>query len=175
MIDDFEILDPLKIDDNVFKLLDRDWMLITAGSMDSFNTMTASWGGMGVLWNKNVCFCVVRPTRYTYNFMEKSDYFTLSFFTEKYRSVLNFCGTHSGRDVNKIEKTGLTPLEGNNGVVFFDEARLVIEARKIYFQDLNPENFLDDSIDENYPEKDYHRMYLDEIIRVLKSRKSSEE
>jgi flavin reductase (DIM6/NTAB) family NADH-FMN oxidoreductase RutF len=167
MIDDFEILNPFEINDNVFKLIGQDWMLITAGSLDSFNMMTASWGGMGFLWNKKVCFCVVRPTRYTYNFMEKSDYFTLSFFEEKYRSVLNFCGTHSGRDVHKIERTGLTPIEGNNGVVFFDEARLVIEARKIYFQDINPENFLDDSIDDNYPKKDYHRMYVGEIIRVL--------
>jgi flavin reductase (DIM6/NTAB) family NADH-FMN oxidoreductase RutF len=170
MIDDFELLAPLKVDDNVFKLIGQDWMLITAGNLDSFNTMTASWGGMGVLWNKKVCFCVVRPTRYTYNFMEKSDYFTLSFFTEKYRSVLNFCGTHSGKEINKIEKTGLTPVEGSKGVVFFDEARLVIEARKIYFQDLNPENFLDDSIDDNYPEKDYHRLYLGEIIRVWKKK-----
>jgi flavin reductase (DIM6/NTAB) family NADH-FMN oxidoreductase RutF len=168
MIDDFEVLDPLEIDDNVFKLIGQDWMLITAGSLDSFNVMTASWGGLGVLWGKQVCFCVVRPTRYTYNFMEKSDYFTLSFFTEAYRSVLNFCGTHSGRNTNKIEKTGLTPLTGSKGVPFYDEARLVIEARKIYFQDLNPENFLDDSIEDNYPEKDYHRLYLGEIIRVLK-------
>jgi flavin reductase (DIM6/NTAB) family NADH-FMN oxidoreductase RutF len=168
MINDFEILDPLEIGDNVFKLIGQDWMLITAGTVDSLNTMTASWGGMGVLWNKNVCFCVIRPTRYTYEFMEKSDNFTLCFFTEKYRDVLNFCGTHSGRDVDKIEMTGLTPLEGSNGIVFFDEARLVIETSKIYFQDLNPENFLDDSIDGNYPKKDYHRMYIGEIDRVLK-------
>jgi flavin reductase (DIM6/NTAB) family NADH-FMN oxidoreductase RutF len=170
MIDDFESLEPLEVEDNVFKLIGQDWMLITAGSVDSFNTMTASWGGLGVLWNKNVCFCVVRPTRYTYNFMEKSNYFTLSFFEEKYRDVLNFFGTHSGRNVNKIEKTGLTPQKGSKGVPFFDEARLVIEARKIYFQDINPGNFLDDSIDDNYPEKDYHRLYIGEIIRVLKKK-----
>lgn len=168
MIDDFEVLEPLDLDDNVFKLIGEDWMLITAGSLNSFNMMTASWGGMGVLWRKKVCFCVVRPTRHTYDFMEKADYFTLSFFTEKYRSALNFCGTHSGRDVNKIERTGLTPIGGSKGVVFFDEARMVIEARKIYFQDLNPENFLDDTIEDNYPEKDYHRMYLGEIVRVLR-------
>jgi len=170
MIDDFEILDPLEVDDSVFKLIGQDWMLITAGTLDSFNTMTASWGGLGILWGKKVCFCVVRPTRHTYNFMEKSDYFTLSFFEEKYRSVLNFCGTHSGRNINKIKKTGLTLLVGSKGVVFYDEARMVIEARKIYFQDLNPENFLDDSIDDNYPGKDYHRLYLGEIVRVLRKK-----
>lgn len=170
MIDDFELIDPFEVEDNVFRLIGMDWMLITAGNLDSFNTMTASWGGLGFLWNKKVCFCVVRPTRYTYNFMEKSDCFTLSFFDEEYRDVLNFCGTHSGRDVNKIEKTGLTLLMGSRGVPFFDEARLVIEAKKIYFQDLNPKNFLDDSIEKNYPEKDYHRLYLGEIIRVFKKR-----
>ncbi len=103
--------------------------------------------------------------------MEKSDCFTLSFFDEEYRDALNFCGTHSGRDVNKIEKTGLTPIEGSKGVVLFSEARMVIEARKIYFQDLNPANFLDGSIEDNYPEKDYHRLYLGDIIRVLKKKK----
>ena len=170
MIDDFELIDPFELDDNVFRLIGMDWMLITAGSLDSLNTMTASWGGMGFLWNKKVCFCVVRPTRYTYDFMEKSDCFTLSFFDEEYRDVLNFCGTHSGKDVDKIEKTGLTLLMGSSGVPFFDEARLVIEAKKIYFQDLNPKNFLDDSIEDNYPEKDYHRMYMGEIIRIFKKR-----
>jgi flavin reductase (DIM6/NTAB) family NADH-FMN oxidoreductase RutF len=103
--------------------------------------------------------------------MEKADHFTLSFFDEEYRDTLNFCGTHSGRDVNKIEKTGLTPIEESEGLVLFDEAKMVIEARKIYFQDLNPENFLDNSIEDNYPEKDYHRMYLGEIIRILKKKK----
>jgi flavin reductase (DIM6/NTAB) family NADH-FMN oxidoreductase RutF len=170
MIDDFELIDPFELDDNVFRLIGMDWMLITAGSLDSLNAMTASWGGMGFLWNKKVCFCVVRPTRYTYNFMEKSDCFTLSFFDEEYRDVLNFCGTHSGRDVDKIEKTGLTLLMGSSGVPFFDEARLVIEAEKIYFQDLNPKNFLDDSIEDNYPEKDYHRLYIGEIVRIFKKK-----
>ena len=175
MIEDFDIIDPFEMDYNVFQLIGMDWMLITAGSMDSFNTMTASWGGMGMLWNKKVCFCVVRPTRYTYKFMEKSDCFTLSFFDEEYRDALDFCGTRSGRDVDKIKKTGLTPVKGIKGVPFFDEARLVLETRKIYFQDLDPRNFLDDSIEDNYPEKDYHRMYMGEIIRVLKSRKTGED
>lgn len=158
---------PRHISENVFKLIGSDWMLITAGTIESLNTMTASWGGLGVLWNKNVSFCFVRPTRYTYQFMEKSESFTLSFFEEKYRYVLNFCGSKSGRDVNKISATGITPIEDISGSIYFNEARLVIICKKIYFQDLNPNNFLENDIDKNYPQKDYHRMYIGEIIKCL--------
>jgi flavin reductase (DIM6/NTAB) family NADH-FMN oxidoreductase RutF len=158
---------PVQITDNTFKLVGSDWMLITAGSLDKYNTMTASWGGFGVLWNKNVCFCVVRPTRHTYCFMENSGNFSLSFFDERYREALQFCGSNSGRDVDKAAETGLTPVEGTDGIVYFNEARLVIECRKIYFQDLEPLNFIDPEIESNYPKKDYHRMYIGEILRCL--------
>ena len=103
---------PANIKDNPFKLIGGDWMLITAGTKESFNTMTASWGGLGVLWDKEVAFAFVRPTRHTFGFMEKSPVFTLSFFAEQYRPALEFCGAHSGRDVNKIAQTGLTPAFG---------------------------------------------------------------
>lgn len=155
------------ITDNPFKLIADDWMLITAGTPDSFNTMTASWGAMGELWHRKVCFCFVRPTRFTYEFMERSDCFTLSFFEERLRPVLNFCGRVSGRDMNKAVKAGLTPLTGKTGSVYFAEARLVIECRKIYYQDILPGQFLDPEIDKNYPGKDYHRMYVGEIINCL--------
>jgi flavin reductase (DIM6/NTAB) family NADH-FMN oxidoreductase RutF len=135
--------------------------------MDAYNSMTASWGGFGVLWNKKVCFCVIRPHRYTYSFIERSDNFTLSFFEESQRCILNYCGSKSGRDVNKTRETGLTPLAGETGAVYFKEARLVIECRKIYFQDIDPTHFLDVEIEENYPKKDYHRMYIGEIVRCL--------
>ncbi|MEN6520106.1 MAG: flavin reductase family protein [Armatimonadota bacterium] len=156
---------PEELKDNVFKLIGSDWMLITAGSAESYNTMTASWGGFGVLWSKNVCFCVIRPTRYTLEFVEKSENFTLSFFDEKYRDALSFCGANSGRDVDKAAETGLTPAAGSMpGTTSFAEARLVIECKKLYFQDIDPANFLDPSIEKNYPVKDYHRMYIGEII-----------
>lgn len=160
----FKLVEPEKITDNPFQLIGRDWMLITAGDLEKFNTMTASWGGMGILWNRNVCFCVVRPSRYTYNFMEETGSFTLSFFEEKYRKALSFCGSKSGRDVDKIAATGLTPLESKLGSVYFQEARLVMECKKLYYQDLEPGNFLDPSIEKNYNGKDYHRLYVGEIM-----------
>jgi flavin reductase (DIM6/NTAB) family NADH-FMN oxidoreductase RutF len=164
---DFKAISTLHITDNVFKLIGSDWMLITAGGIDSFNTMTASWGAFGELWNKKVCFCFVRPTRYTYEFMERSDCFTLSFFERKYREVLNLCGTKSGRDVNKVAETGLTPVVGKTGAVYFSEARLVLECKKTYFADLDPTHFLEPEIEEEYPKKDYHRMYIGEIAHCL--------
>lgn len=163
----FQTLDPEAVQDNVFKLIGKDWMLITAGTRESFNTMTASWGGMGVLWDKKVCFAFVRPTRYTFDFLEKSEFYTFSFLEEQYRDILMYCGTKSGRDVNKVIETNLTPIFGN-GTVFFAEARLVMECRKIYVQDITPDNFLDQTMNEYYPKKDYHRIYVGEIIRCLK-------
>jgi flavin reductase (DIM6/NTAB) family NADH-FMN oxidoreductase RutF len=163
----FKEIKPEQLTDNVFRLVGSDWMLVTAGTSGDFNTMTASWGGFGVLWHKKICFCTIRPQRYTYGFMERSDYFTLSFFEKQYRETLLFMGTHSGRDVDKIAETGLTPLESSYGSVYFEEARLVIECRKIYYHDLVPENFLDEKIHDNYPGKDYHRLYIGEIVNCL--------
>lgn len=164
---EFKIVPPEAINDNVFGLIGNDWMLITAGEVKSFNMMTANWGGFGILWGKKICFCVIRPQRYTYKFMENFSSFTLSFFGKEYKDVLNFCGTTSGRDVDKVKKTGLTPVAGSSGTVFFKEARLVLICRKIYFQDINQLNFIDPQIHENYPHKDYHRMYIGEVIECL--------
>ena len=163
----FGPIDPCLIKDNAFKLIGSDWMLITAGSLSSFNTMTASWGAMGELWNKKICICFVRPVRHTYQFMEKADYFTLSFFDETYREALKLCGSKSGRDIDKVAETGLTPVEAESGAVYFAEARAVFECRKVYFQDLEPSHFLDPKIHDEYPNKDYHRMYIGEVIRCL--------
>ena len=167
MTANFKPIDVHQITDNCFKLIAEDWMLVTGGDISSFNTMTASWGTFGELWNRKICICFVRPTRYTYEFMEKHEYFTLSFFEEKYRDILKFCGTKSGRDFDKIKETGLTPLAGSSGAVYFDEARLVLECRKIYIHDLNPEFFLDQTINKEYPLKDYHRMYIGEVMNCL--------
>jgi len=158
---------PQQIPDNVFKLIGEDWMLITAGTPERFNTMTASWGGMGILWGKEVCWCVIRPHRYTYQFMEAAERFTLSFFEERYREALNICGTKSGRDTDKVAASGLTPAQTESGAIYFAEARLVIECKKIYSHDIDPRHFLDPDIASNYPKKDYHRMYLGEIVRCL--------
>lgn len=158
-----KIIDPYHLDESVFRLLDKDWMLITAGGKEEFNTMTASWGGFGILWNKPVSFIFVRPTRHTYLFTEKFDRFSLCFFDKRYRKALNYCGSHSGRDVDKVQATGLSPDVTENGVVFFKESRLILECRKLYLHDLDPQLFLDESIIRNYPKEDYHRMYIGQI------------
>jgi len=155
------------IDENVFKLIGSDWMLITAGTKESFNTMTASWGGFGVLWNKPVSYIFVRPQRYTYEFLEKNQSYSLSFFDEKYRKALSLCGSKSGRDLDKVKETGLTPVVSGNGIVNFDEAKLVIECSKMYYQDIDPANFLDKSSSGLY-NNDYHRMYIGEITGIIK-------
>lgn len=160
---EFRTVSPEELTDNVFRLVGKDWMLVTAGTLDRYNTMTASWGGLGILWGKNIAICFVRPTRYTYEFLEASPGFTLSFFTEEYRDALEICGASSGRDTDKAAAAGLTPAGDTPGLVSFREARLVLECRKLYYQDLNPEHFLDPSIHQMY-QNDYHRMYVGEII-----------
>ena len=163
----FKEINPVEIAENPIHLIGKEWMLVTAGTPEEFNTMTASWGAMGELWFKPVCFCFIRPQRYTFEFMEKGDVFTLSFFDEKYKPQLNFCGSRSGRETEKARECGFTPVAAENGSVFFNEARLVLECRKLYFQDLDPANFRDETIMKNYPKKDFHRMYVGEISRVL--------
>jgi len=155
---------------NPFKLMLKDWMLITAGPPDDYNTMTAGWGGLGVLWGREIAFCVVRPVRHTYQFMEKNENFTLCFFAEEYKDALQFCGTKSGREVrDKGRAAGLTPIPGSlENTTAFAEASLVFECRKIYFEDLDPAHFLDPKIEEWYPQKDYHRLYVGEIRAVWK-------
>ncbi len=158
---------PDQLTDNPFRLIGADWMLITAGQPEKFNTMTASWGGLGVLWERKVCFIFIRPTRYTYEFVERSEFFTLSFFEEKYRPALQFCGTHSGRETDKMKGAGLTPVK-DDGFVYFSEARLVVACRKLYSQDISPDRFLDPRIESMYPKRDYHRMYVGEIVTCLR-------
>lgn len=167
MKDSFKEIRAQDIKDNPFQAIGEGWMLITAGTIQQYNMMTASWGGWGVLWHRNICFCVVRPGRYTYEFMEKCDFYTLSYFDKTYKARLEFCGAHSGRNVDKMRDAELIPLEDKTGCVYFKEARLVIVCKKIYFQQIDPKNFLDPSIEKNYPNKDYHRMYVGEVVRCF--------
>ena len=160
---------PEDVKDSVFKLLNEDWMLITAGTMEKHNSMTASWGSFGIMWGRPVCNVVIRPQRYTFEFMEKYPYFTLSFFDERYRTALELCGTKSGRDIDKIKQTGLSPAAGSlPDMVCIEEARMVFECRKIYYHDIDPAHFIEPSLDHDYPGKDYHRMYTGEIISIWK-------
>jgi flavin reductase (DIM6/NTAB) family NADH-FMN oxidoreductase RutF len=161
----FDSIAPGELNENFFNLIKNDWMLVTAGTMGNFNTMTASWGTMGILWNKPIAICFIRPHRYTYEFTEKYECFTLSFFNYQYREVLDFCGTHSGRDIDKVSQTGLRPIETDLGNITFEQSRLVLECRKIYADTLKPENFLLMEVaNKNYPAKDFHKFYIGEIV-----------
>ena len=161
----FKETEPQQLPDNFIHSIGGEWMLITAGTESSFNTMTASWGAVGVLWNKPVAICFIRPTRYTFEFAEKTDIFTLSFFNEEDKAILNFCGSRSGRNVDKIKETGLQPLVTQNKGISYEQARLCIECRKIYTDDIKPEYFLKpDTDDKFYPKKDYHRIFIGEIL-----------
>jgi len=152
---------------NPFSMLSNEWMLITTGSKTKYNSMTASWGGFGVLWNKNVATAYIRNTRYTYELMNSNDYFTLSFYDEKYQYALKVLGTLSGRQSDKIGLSELTPTFEENAP-FFTEAKMVFVCKKIYHSDIDPKNFDDKTIDSKiYPLKDYHRLFIGEIIKIL--------
>lgn len=149
-------------------LFDDRWCLITAGTKEGYNTMTASWGAMGQLWGKAVSFIFIRPQRYTKEFVDKNDIFTLSFFPEEYKKALAFCGKYSGRDYDKAKETGLTPIE-IDGSMSFEESNIIIVCKKIAQQGIDPKGFIDSSIDSaSYPDKDYHTMYVGEIIACYK-------
>ncbi|MFZ2657173.1 MAG: flavin reductase [Victivallales bacterium] len=154
---------------SVLKSWETDWFLLTSGNAKDglYNTMTVAWGSFGVMWKKPFAMVVVRPGRHTYGFMEKYNSFTLSAFGEEYRKALNFCGTKSGRDIDKIRESGITPIPSSKiDAPGFDEAELIIECSKMYYDDFKPGNFLDASIEKNYPDKDYHRIYFGEIVSI---------
>lgn len=159
---------PAALRENPFQAIGHDWMLITAGMPDNFNTMTASWGAWGELWNRPIAVCFIRPQRHTFGFMEQASHFSLSFFDAQSRAALDFCGSHSGRDVDKIAATGLTPVVDPSGAIYFAQARLALICRKLYAQHLTPESFLDPVIPaEIYAKADFHRMYIGEVLRCL--------
>ncbi len=151
------------------ELWKNKWFLLTSGNFakDHYNTMTVAWGYFGIMWNKPMAVVVVRPGRFTFEFMEQYDTFTLTAFNKKYKKDLNLLGTKSGRDGDKIAETRLTPSPSKIvAAPSFKEAELMVECRKMYWDDFKPENFTDLSIDKNYPLKDYHRMYFGEIIGI---------
>lgn len=152
---------------NPFNKIGKEWMLIAAGDEKKFNAMTASWGGVGVLWGKNVATTYLRPQRYTKEFVDANELFTIAFFNPNFREALNICGSVSGRDEDKIKKAGLTPLF-IDGTTSFQEAELILICKKLYHDTIKPALFIDPEIDGKwYPEKDYHTMYISEILKVL--------
>ncbi len=161
---------PDKLNENAFNIIGEEWMLITAGTEKNFNTMTASWGTIGILWNKPVAICFIRPQRYTFEFAESSDYYTLSFLEPGNRDILKFCGSRSGRDRDKIRETGLQPMYTELGNVYFEQCRLMIECKKLYADRIKEDSFiLPELIGKNYPNKDFHKFYIGEIVSCLVS------
>lgn len=164
----FTNVDAKKLDVNFFKAINDQWMLITAGDESKLNTMTASWGGVGILWNKNVTFAFIRESRYTKEFVDNNEYYTLSFFGNKMMKELSYCGSKSGRDVDKIKETGLVPLFDEKAP-YFEQAELVLICRKLYKQKMEPGCFADTSIIEKcYPTGNWHYSYIGEVVKVLK-------
>ena len=139
------------LSENFFEVIGKEWMLVTAGSKEHFNTMTASWGGIG----------------YTYEFMEENEYFTLSFLGKENRSIYNLCGSKSGREVDKLKETGLNPIVTERGNILFEQDRLGLECRKLFITDMKEELFLDHSVYERWYGGDHgglHRVYVAEIV-----------
>ena len=160
---------PYELDENIFKLINKDWMLICANDGESANAMTASFGGFGIFCFKEVCHIYVRPERYTFDLLEKNDTFSINFFNESYRDVLKFCGAKSGRDVDKIKENNLT-LDDINGTKIINEAKLSIVCGKMFATDIKKEDFCDMNAFDLIEKDDIslHRMYIGEIKEIIK-------
>lgn len=167
----YDKVNPSDLPDNVIELIGKEWMLVTAGNKDSYNTMTASWGGIGFIWNKPSTFVFVRDSRYTYEFLQKEESFTLSFFPEQYRKALTICGSKSGRDTDKVKEAGLTPLETASELMSFQEAHMIIECKKMFVQELDYENLTEPYkskiMEESYTkELSKHQLFISEIVTI---------
>ncbi|MDY4903074.1 MAG: flavin reductase family protein [Treponema sp.] len=172
-----KVIRPEAISDNAFKLIGKDWMLVSACTKQLNdegkvitgrpNTMTASWGGVGVLWNKPVATIYLRPQRYTKEIIDQTDTFSLSVLSEKYKNALNYCGQHSGRDGDKFKAAKLD-VEYMNGTPWIKQARLVMFCKKLYVQEFDPFCFTDELLcKQNYRNNDFHTMYIGEIEKVM--------
>lgn len=146
----------------------NDSLLLTAGEYgpEKFNSMTIAWGSLGVLWEKPIIQVVVRPSRYTYDFMEKYDSFTVCAFNSRYQNALKIMGTKSGRDIDKVKESKLTLCPSTQIVApGYEEAELTLECQKIYYNDLNPAN-IDETVESFYQGRNYHRFYFGEIVAI---------
>ena len=170
----FKEITPEELNENPFKLIGKDWMLITSEKDGRVNMMTASWGGVGVLWNKNVATIYIRNSRFTKGFIDDDDTFSLCVLDDTYRKELGYCGSKSGRDEDKVAATGLTvaheKTEKNGECPYFSESRLVFICKKLYAQEMSAENFTKVGCDfpkTFYADNDWHTMYIAEIEKVL--------
>lgn len=155
------------INENIFKLIGKDWMLVAAQKDGKTNAMTASWGFVGVMWGKNCLITAIRPQRYTKEFIDGSDTFSITILPDGYRDTLNYFGSVSGRDEDKIAKSGLT-VEKCENTPYFAEGKLVLICRKMFAQEIKAESFIDkEALEKWYPNNDLHTLYVAEIVKVL--------
>lgn len=164
----FRKIRPEEFDSSPFKIIGKDWMLIAAESQGRVNCMTASWGGLGVMWSKNIAFIVVRKSRFTKELIDASESFSLNFFDRsQHGAMLSYMGTVSGRDEDKIARQGMA-LEHQDNTPYFSQASTVILCRKLSCHPLDPSGFLDSTIDGQwYPDRDYHDLYMGEVVSIL--------
>ena len=160
--------------EDAINMIKDEWMLVTAGTKDRFNTMTANWGGLGWLWNKPVAFVFIRPERFTHGFTEENERMTLSFYKEDYRKALQICGTKSGRDIDKVKATGLTPMELESGAMTFEEARMTLDCRKLFQTEMKEANLIDKDVLELWYKGaahggGYHTIYVVEIEKIIEN------
>jgi len=162
----FRKVDATQIPGNIIKLLGESWSLITVRNGEGTNMMTAIWGGIGRLYEAPVAFCFINPDRNTYQLMEKDSVYTISFYTEAYREQLAYCGKHSGKEVDKVKATGLTPIVFPSGARAFSEAWMIIECRKMVAQPFAPEALQTGELKERWAGKPLHQFYIGEIVNV---------
>lgn len=162
-------IDPFEIPLNFIRLIGKEWMLVTAGTPEKFNTMTASWGTVGVLWNKPIVQVFIRPERYTFEFMEAGDHFSLSFLKPEFRDAHKITGSRSGRDTDKIALTGLHPVATENGTILYEENLLGLECRKLYREEIREDKFRDPEIFSRWYNDQHgqpHVVFTAEIVKA---------
>lgn len=162
----FRNIDPCELNVKPFDAIGNDWMLITAADGEKTNAMTASWGGLGILWGEPVATCYIRPQRYTRELVDNGEYFALCFFGQEQRAAMGLCGKLSGRDTDKVAQTGLTVVN-DKAAPYFAEAELVLICRKLYRQEMQPGCFIDPDIARHYPDNDYHITYIAKVEECL--------
>ena len=156
----------MRFDTEIFSQFNDKWALLTAGTEKSFNTMTVSWGGLGTIWSKPVATVYVRISRYTHEFMDSSDYFTVSFYPKEYKKTLGVLGSKSGRDMDKMHESGLTPVKAGDCVTF-KEAEKTLVCKKLFKQRVELENIPEEIVRQNYPNGDPHDMYIGEVVAII--------
>jgi flavin reductase (DIM6/NTAB) family NADH-FMN oxidoreductase RutF len=163
------VFQPLEVDSlefNPFTKIGKGGALVSAGTKAKANTMTVSWGGFGVLWGKNVVFIFIRDSRYTKEFIDNSEFFSVSFLGNEYKESIDLCGNYSGRDVDKMSKAGLT-WNYKHSIPFIDEGNFILICHKLSATELSHESFIAPDIKDWYADGDMHTMYVAEIMDFL--------